>query len=68
MKVQLSALCTLKIPSWNMMAFTPSLSLSRAQKFFGLYRHGEFQKDNGAVKLTEQKKEPKTVVSDTFNP
>ena len=39
-----------------------------AQKFFGLYRHGEFQKDNGAVKLTEQKKEPKTVVSDTFNP
>ena len=50
-----------------MMAFTPSLSLTRAQKFFGLYRHGEFQKDNGAVKLTEQKKEPKTGVSDTFN-
>ena len=53
------------------MAFTPSFSLRelrkrRAQKFLGLYRHGEFQKDNGAVKLTEQKKEPKTV-SDIFN-
>ena len=40
-----------------MMAFTPCLTCRVAQKFLGLYRHGrEFQKDNGAVKLTEQKK------------